>query len=74
MARPEARRRVRRHPIGLIVLGQVAWVGVALFLTAGFAVGVTLFTGRSALDLGPLHACVLFFAWSAILLGSTWNA
>jgi len=74
MARPQARRRVRRLPIGLILLGQGAWVGLALFFTAGFAVGVSLFTGRSALDPGPLNACVLFFTWSAILLRSTWNA
>ncbi len=74
IARPHARHRVRRLPIGLILLGQVAWVGLALFFTAGFAVGLYLFAGRSPLDPGPLHACALFFAWSAILLGSSWNA
>jgi hypothetical protein len=74
MARPQTRHRVRRLPVGLILLGQVAWIGLALFLTAGFAVGVDLFTGRSALDPNPLHACALFFVWCAILLGSTWNA
>jgi hypothetical protein len=74
VARPKARHGVCRLPIGLILLGQLAWVGLALFLTAGFAVGVDLFTGRSAIDPGSLRACAWFFAWSAILLGSTWNA
>jgi hypothetical protein len=31
-------------------------------------------SGRSALEPGPLHACILFLTWSAILLGSLWNA
>jgi hypothetical protein len=74
MAMPQAGHRVPRLPIGLILLGQVAWVGLALFLTAGFAVGVSLFAGRSALDPGPRHACGLFFAWCVILIGSTQNA
>jgi hypothetical protein len=74
IAKPQARHRVRRLPIGWILLDQVAWVGLALFFTAGFAVALNLFAGRSPLDPGPCHACVLFFAWSAILLGSSWNA
>jgi hypothetical protein len=74
MARPQARHRVRRLPIGLILFRPVAWIGLAMFLTAGFAVALSLFAGRSALDPGPLHACVLFFGWCAILLASTWNA
>jgi hypothetical protein len=47
---------------------------LALFFTAGFAVALSLFTGRAALDPGPLHACFLFFAWCVILFGSTGNA
>jgi hypothetical protein len=74
IARPQARHRVRRLPIGWILLDKVAWVGLALFFTVGFAVALNLFAGRSPLDPGPCHACVLFFAWSAILLGSSWNA
>jgi hypothetical protein len=73
-ARPQDRDRVRRCPIGLILLGQVAWVGLALFLTAGFAVALNLFAGRSALARGPFDACVFFFAWCAILFGTTCNA
>jgi hypothetical protein len=74
IARPHARHQVRRLPIGLILLNQVASVSLALFFTAGFAVGLKLYTGRSPLDPGPLHACALFFAWSAMLVRSSWNA
>ncbi len=73
-ARPPARDRVRRPPVGLILLRQLSWVVLALFLTAGLALGLRVFAGRSALDPGTFHACTLFFAWCAILLGSTWNA
>jgi hypothetical protein len=73
-ARPQARYPVCRPPFGLILLGQVAWVGLALSLTAGFAVGQSLVAGRPALDPGSVHACALFFAWSAMLLGSSWNS
>lgn len=74
MARPQVRHRGRRLPIGLIVVHQVGWVALTLFLTAGFAIALGLFTGHSAPEPGPLRACVLFFAWSATLLGSMWNA
>jgi hypothetical protein len=73
-ARPRARHRVRRHPIGMILLGQAAWIGLALFLTSAFAVAVSLFTGRHALEPGPLQACSLVFVWCVILFGSAWNA
>ena len=74
IAKPPARFQVHRTRVGLILLRQVSWVGLALFLTAGLAVGLNAFAGRSAFDSGPLHACTLFFAWCAILLGSSWNA
>ncbi len=74
IARPQARHRVRRLPIGLIVLHQVGWVALTLFFTAGFAIALGLFTGQSAPEPGPLRACALLFVWSAILLGSMWNA
>ena len=74
MARPSARYRVRRPPVGLILLRQLPWVGLALFLTAAYAVGLSVFAGRSALDPGPLHACIWFFAWCALLLGSSSNS
>jgi hypothetical protein len=47
---------------------------LAIFLTAGYAVGLSLFARQSALDAGPLHACALFFAWCVVLLGSARNA
>jgi hypothetical protein len=71
---PQDGRQVLRRPIGWVLLGHIAWVGLALFLTAGFAVALSLFTGRSAMDPGPLHTCVFFFAWCVISLGSTCNA
>jgi hypothetical protein len=74
MARPQARRWGRRLSIGFILLNQFAWVGLALFLTAGFAAALSLFAGRSALDAGPLRACALFFAWCVMFFVSTWNA
>jgi len=73
-ARPPCRPRVRRLPIGLILLRHVGWVGLALFLTAGYAAGLNLHTEQSALAPGPLHACALFFAWCVILLGPSRNA
>ena len=73
-ARPHAGHRVRRRPIGLILLGEIAQVGLALFLTAGLAVALSVFAGRSAIDPGPLQACAFFFAWCVILFGSTCNA
>ncbi len=72
--RPLARHRVRRHPIGIILISQAAWIGLALFVTSAFAVAVTLFTRRPALEPGPLEACSLVFTWCVILLGSTRNA
>jgi hypothetical protein len=63
MARPRARVRWRPPSIGFAVLGHFAWASLALFLIAGFAVPLSLFAGRSALDPGPLRACALFFAW-----------
>jgi hypothetical protein len=74
IAKPPARCRVCLPPVGFILLRQVLWVGLALFLTAGFAVSVSVFAGRSALDEGPCHACALFFVWCVILLGSSSNA
>ena len=58
----------------MTLLSQAAWIGLALFVTSAFAVAVSLFTGRPALEPGPLQACSLFFTWCVILLGSTWNA
>jgi hypothetical protein len=72
--RPPARDSVRRIPSGWILLRRVAWVALALFFTSGFAVGFSVYGGRSALDPAPFHACTLFFAWCALLLGSTWDA
>jgi hypothetical protein len=72
--KPPARDRVRRIPSGWILVRRVAWVGLALFFTAGFAFGLSVYGGRSALDPGPFHACILFFAWCALLLGPTWDA
>ncbi len=57
IAMPHAPHQVRRFPIGLILLGQVARVGLALFFTAGFAAGLSLIAGQSPLDPGPLLAC-----------------
>jgi hypothetical protein len=74
MTRQRPRHLFRRFPIRFILFGQVAWVGLALVLTAGFGIALRLFAGRSALDPGPLHACALFFVWCMILLGSTSNA
>jgi hypothetical protein len=74
LARPRARLRGRRPSIGFAVLNQFALVCLALFLTAGFAVALSLFAGRSAFDPGPLRACALFFAWCVMLFMSTWNA
>jgi hypothetical protein len=73
-AKPQARHRGPRLPFGLIVLNQVGWVALALFFTAGFAIALSTFTGRSALEPDLLTACALFFGWSSILLGSMWNA
>jgi hypothetical protein len=72
--RPQDGRQVHRRQIGWVLLGQIAWVGLALFVTAGFAVALSLFTGRSAMDPGPLHACAFFFVWCVMSLGSTCNA
>jgi hypothetical protein len=74
IARPQARLWGRRFPIGFALLYQFASVALALFLTAGFAVALSLFAGRSALDPGPLRACALFFTWCVMLFMPTWNA
>lgn len=74
IARPQARIRGSRFAFGFTLLTQLTWVGLALFLTAGFAAALSLFAGRSALDPGPLCACALFFAWCVLLFMSTWNA
>ena len=63
----QARHRDRRLPIGSILLNHVAWVGLALLFTAGFAVALSVFAGRSALDPGPARASPLIFAWCLIL-------
>jgi hypothetical protein len=74
ITRPRARHGLRRFQIGSILLRQAGCVGLALFVTAGFALGLSLYAGRSALDPGPSAACAWFFAWCVILLGSTSNA
>jgi hypothetical protein len=74
MARPQTRIRGRRFAFGFTLLTQLTWVGLALFLTAGLAVALSLFAGRSAFDPGPLRACALFFAWCVMLFMSAWNA
>jgi hypothetical protein len=71
---PQARHRVRRLPIGSILLRHAASVGLALLLTAGFAAGLSLYAGRFWLDARPLGTCGWFFAWCVLLLGAASNA
>jgi hypothetical protein len=74
MGKTHIRLPAHRLSIGFNLLNQCACVGLALFLTLGFAVSLSLFAGRSALDPGPISACAWFFTWCITLFVTTWNA
>ncbi len=50
------------------LLAIVARLGLSLFLTAGFAAGLSLNTGTSLATPDMVQACEWFFFWSLALI------
>jgi hypothetical protein len=57
--------------VGLGVLGVVARVGLALFVTTGFAAGLNLHTSLSPSDPQMIRVCEAVFFWSLALVSAS---
>ena len=57
--------------VGRGILGLIARVGLALFLTAGFAGALVLYAGMTPSSPNVIRACEGFFFWSLALISCT---
>jgi hypothetical protein len=55
------------------VLDAAARCGLALFLTAGLAVALQVYAGRTVTDPACQRACAWFFGWCMLLIGAGWR-
>jgi hypothetical protein len=58
------------HP-GMELLVIVARLGLSLFLTAGFAAGLRLYTGMTLASPNMVRACVGVFFWTIPIISCT---
>ena len=72
-AKRPAPGRARRLQFVLVIVGEAARLALALFVTTGFAVGLSLYTGRPLLDPSTHQACTWFLAWCLLLFGFGWR-
>ncbi len=79
MARPRVRDRepfnsprqvAPLRPVWVLMLLIVARVGLALLITAGFAIALGVYAGLPALGPNMIRACEGIFLWTLILVSS----
>jgi hypothetical protein len=56
------------HHLGLHLLEIVARLAFSLFITAGFAAGLCLYTGMTLSSPNLVRACEGFFLWTLALI------
>jgi hypothetical protein len=62
----------RCRPVLADLLAFVGRVGLALFLTAGFAIALDLYTGLTMGSPSMVRACAGVFLWTLVLVSSSW--